>query len=78
MPMLKKDNKEPEIKYTDNPNRLALQRILFRLRFVRLVVYATIPFHCPFCTKIRELFGVVLLVCFIIAIFAILKLILLP
>ena len=77
--MLKpQDNKEPEIKHTDNPNRLALNKVLFRLRHNRLVTFATMPLSHPLLTMIKEIIGVVLLVCFMVAIFLILKLTLLP
>ena len=74
----KKDSKEPEIKHTDIPNRLALQNILSRLRHNRLVTFATKPLSYPLLTMIKEIIGIVLLVCFMVAIFLILKLTLLP
>ena len=71
-------NKDPEIKHTDIPNRLALQNVLSRLRHNRLLEYFIMPLQCKICATIRELFGIVLLVCFMVAIFLILKLTLLP
>ena len=71
-------SKEPEIKHTDKPNRLALQNVLARLRHNRVYRLVTIPLAHPLLTITRELVGIVLLVCFMIVIFFILKLILLP
>ena len=74
----KKDSKEPEIKHTDKPSRLALGNHLARLRHNRLVSYAIMPLSHPLLTMIKEIIGVVLLVCFMVAIFLILKTFILP
>ena len=69
---------KPEVKYTDSPARLGMSRALARLRHNRLINTLAKPLPNPLLNMIKEIIGIALLVCFMVAIFLILKLTILP
>ena len=67
-PWMGQHNKEPEIKYTDSPAPSAITKHLSKLRHNTLVEWFMMASICPLCSITR----IVLLACFIIALYIIL------